>query len=308
MRIQVKIDISKPLCRGRKAMLASGKEIWISFKYERLPNLCYWCGMLTHGDRDCDRWLRSKGTLRREEQQYGAWLRAGVDRPIRRVKVKVAGRSNIPRWGRGVDRSPVVNSLGASPHGGDAVSEVGETIMDFTKLKKNLPQFSKFPKQTSDSTKQNLHEINDDLKLPSNPVDTGDTIESTEARESRDEIQSMQSVPLMETIQVGGTCSPPSQHQSNLDTKTSEVQSRNFFKDITNDLTKTCVKQIRKKKDVGGVQIVPDGKENVKGGKDLDGMHEVVVQGESRGMWKRISRDVLVVVSPGSHPSLLGIK
>jgi hypothetical protein len=44
--------------------------------------------MLTHGDRDCDRWLRSKGTLRREEQQYGAWLRAVVDRPIRRVKVK----------------------------------------------------------------------------------------------------------------------------------------------------------------------------------------------------------------------------
>jgi hypothetical protein len=41
MRIRVKIDISKPLCRGRKAMLASGKEIWISFKYERLPNLCY---------------------------------------------------------------------------------------------------------------------------------------------------------------------------------------------------------------------------------------------------------------------------
>ena len=53
--------------------------------------------MLTHGDRDCDRWLRSKGTLRQEEQQYGAWLRAAVDRPIRLVEVKVARLSNIPR-------------------------------------------------------------------------------------------------------------------------------------------------------------------------------------------------------------------
>jgi hypothetical protein len=41
MRIRVKIDISKPLYRGRKATLAGSKEIWISFKYERLPNFCY---------------------------------------------------------------------------------------------------------------------------------------------------------------------------------------------------------------------------------------------------------------------------
>ena len=142
MRIRVKIDISKPPCQGRKAMLAGGKEIWISFKYERLPNFCYWCGMLTHGDRDCDRWLRNKGTLRREEQQYGAWLRAGVDRPIRRVKVKVAGRSNIPWWSKESEQKLMETSSATSPSGGGAVPEVGETIMDFTRLKETLPQFS----------------------------------------------------------------------------------------------------------------------------------------------------------------------
>jgi hypothetical protein len=41
MRVRVKVDISKPLCRGRKARLLAGKETWISFKYERLPNFCY---------------------------------------------------------------------------------------------------------------------------------------------------------------------------------------------------------------------------------------------------------------------------
>jgi hypothetical protein len=64
MRVRVKLDISKPLCRGRIARLMEGKETWISFRYERLPNLCYWCGMLTHGDWDCEKWLRSKGSLR----------------------------------------------------------------------------------------------------------------------------------------------------------------------------------------------------------------------------------------------------
>jgi hypothetical protein len=96
-RIRVKLDISKPLCRGRKARLASRRETWISFKYERLPIFCYWCGCLTHGDKDCEVWLKNKGAMRREEQQYGAWLQASAEKPVRRIEVKVAGRSNVPR-------------------------------------------------------------------------------------------------------------------------------------------------------------------------------------------------------------------
>ncbi|GMY20791.1 pentatricopeptide repeat-containing protein At1g08070, chloroplastic-like [Fagus crenata] len=38
--------------------------------------------------------------MRREEQQYGAWLRASFDKPVRRIEVKVTGRSNVPRWGQ----------------------------------------------------------------------------------------------------------------------------------------------------------------------------------------------------------------
>ena len=87
-----------------------------------------------------------------------------VDRPIRRVEVKVAGQSNIPRWGIGVERSPVVTSPVASPHGGDAIPEVAKSIMDFTKLKETFPQFSEFPKPTFDSVEQTLREIDDALK------------------------------------------------------------------------------------------------------------------------------------------------
>ena len=68
MRLRVAVDISKPMCRGRKITMANGKEGWVSFKYERLPNICYWCGMLTHSDRDCLLWEKSRGSLRGKDQ------------------------------------------------------------------------------------------------------------------------------------------------------------------------------------------------------------------------------------------------
>ena len=44
MRVRVKVDVTKPLSRGRKIGLRNCEESWASFKYEHLPNLCYWCG------------------------------------------------------------------------------------------------------------------------------------------------------------------------------------------------------------------------------------------------------------------------
>ena len=74
MRMQVILDISKPLSCGRKITLDEGSIGWVSFKYERLPNICYWCGYITHSDKDCDLWVDSEGTLPVEARQYGAWL------------------------------------------------------------------------------------------------------------------------------------------------------------------------------------------------------------------------------------------
>ena len=44
IRVQVSIDVSLPLCRGRLVSLNNQTEVWVTFKYERLPNICYWCG------------------------------------------------------------------------------------------------------------------------------------------------------------------------------------------------------------------------------------------------------------------------
>ena len=91
MRVRVSVDITKPLCRGRIISLDNGKELWVSFKYERLPNLCYWCGCLTHNDRDCALWIESEGSLQTDSQQFGPWIKAAPFVSTRRNMVKVPG-------------------------------------------------------------------------------------------------------------------------------------------------------------------------------------------------------------------------
>ena len=76
LRLKISIDMSLPLCRGWLVTLENDKQVWVSFKYERLPNLCYWCGHLTHVDKDCAIWIESEGTLRTDERQFGPSLRA----------------------------------------------------------------------------------------------------------------------------------------------------------------------------------------------------------------------------------------
>lgn len=49
---------------------------WVSFRYERLPKLCYWSGRLNHSNKDCMIWIECKGTLSTEKQHFGSYLRA----------------------------------------------------------------------------------------------------------------------------------------------------------------------------------------------------------------------------------------
>ena len=70
------MDVTKPLCKDRMITWDQGREGWVSFMYERLPNICYWCDHLSHDDKECVVWLSSKGEPSSEEQQYGSWLRA----------------------------------------------------------------------------------------------------------------------------------------------------------------------------------------------------------------------------------------
>lgn len=91
MHVRVAVDITKSLCRGRKVSWDQTEKGWVSFRYERLLNICYWCGLLSHNDKDCVLWLNSKGTLTADDQQFGSWIRAQQFNPVRRAVVEVQG-------------------------------------------------------------------------------------------------------------------------------------------------------------------------------------------------------------------------
>lgn len=60
-------------------------------RYERLPNLCYWCGRLTNADKDCELWIESERTLRPKQRQFGPSIRARVFVPSRKNVISVPG-------------------------------------------------------------------------------------------------------------------------------------------------------------------------------------------------------------------------
>ena len=76
IRVRVLIDITLPLCRGRVITLENGEKSWVRFQYERLPNMCYWCGRLNHDDKECELWIQSRGSLTTDQKQFGSYLRA----------------------------------------------------------------------------------------------------------------------------------------------------------------------------------------------------------------------------------------
>ena len=65
--------------------------MWILFKYERLLNMCYWCGRLTHDDRDCELWIDSEGTLTPDQREFGPYFRAPPFVAARRSVILVPG-------------------------------------------------------------------------------------------------------------------------------------------------------------------------------------------------------------------------
>ena len=76
LRIRVGVNVSRPLNKGRKVLLGDEDEVWVTFKYKKLPNFFYWCGMASHDVKECSVWLFSKGSLSLDQQEYGSWLRA----------------------------------------------------------------------------------------------------------------------------------------------------------------------------------------------------------------------------------------
>ncbi|XP_035543083.1 uncharacterized protein LOC118346304 [Juglans regia] len=76
LQVRITLDVMKPLLRGTKFTMGNGESCWVRFSYERLPNFCYLCGCLGHGDRECGLRQTAAEGDNMGSVPYGAWLRA----------------------------------------------------------------------------------------------------------------------------------------------------------------------------------------------------------------------------------------
>ena len=74
LRIRVRIDITKPLMRGKMIQIENLDANWAVFKYERLPIFCYCCGLLGHQDCECPQLKTGCFAANEDDFQYGSWL------------------------------------------------------------------------------------------------------------------------------------------------------------------------------------------------------------------------------------------
>ncbi|XP_030936437.1 uncharacterized protein LOC115961633 [Quercus lobata] len=76
LRVWVALPISKPLRRGGFLQGSYGKRHWVTYKYERMPLFCHYCGFLGHDIHHCPAHFSASKMEKSIDYQYGDWLKA----------------------------------------------------------------------------------------------------------------------------------------------------------------------------------------------------------------------------------------
>ncbi|KAK2991912.1 hypothetical protein RJ640_014108 [Escallonia rubra] len=79
LRIQVMLDITKPLFTGFTRLKDSISVSWTRLQYERLPDFCFTCGRMGHTNRGCPH--LPLVLLANKSNPFGPWLRAEYSDP-----------------------------------------------------------------------------------------------------------------------------------------------------------------------------------------------------------------------------------
>jgi hypothetical protein len=72
IKIKVAINVNQPIQAG--ILIGNHKDgtFWIDFRYERLPQVCFTCGILGHGDKLC----QNEPIIQEENAPLGPWIRS----------------------------------------------------------------------------------------------------------------------------------------------------------------------------------------------------------------------------------------
>lgn len=82
MRIRVSVDVREPLKSTVAFKSRGGGSIKVGVKYEKLPMICFHCGRMGHGTREC-----SEGFgVESPEKRFGPWMKASPWKPASRIK------------------------------------------------------------------------------------------------------------------------------------------------------------------------------------------------------------------------------
>ncbi|KAF2323496.1 hypothetical protein GH714_035733 [Hevea brasiliensis] len=73
-RVRVKLDVRNPLWTDYHLRKKGGEWFKVEFRYEKLPNFCYICGILGHGEKFCPSLLHLEG---KPVRRFGPEMRAG---------------------------------------------------------------------------------------------------------------------------------------------------------------------------------------------------------------------------------------
>lgn len=97
-RMRVRLDVSKRLVHGKKIIVEGGECQWVNFKYKRLPNFYYRCGLLSHALKDCPENNDYNNQIENMELQYRAWMRGEIIRRNLQEPTKLGmGKGDVTR-------------------------------------------------------------------------------------------------------------------------------------------------------------------------------------------------------------------
>ena len=69
------IPLEKEIRCGAFLIRSDGKKFWVYLKYERLPILCHYCGLLGHELQFCAQYFSKTKCGAVVECGYGDWLK-----------------------------------------------------------------------------------------------------------------------------------------------------------------------------------------------------------------------------------------
>lgn len=94
LKVKIWVDITKPFLRG-SFINYSGNPLCIAFKYERLFNFCFECGIIKHHSLGCSNSSNNYKLHDRDQSQYKIWLKATIFKKYKKGSSSNSDKKNF---------------------------------------------------------------------------------------------------------------------------------------------------------------------------------------------------------------------